>query len=83
MAEKEWDKFYVFKKEEMDAVLDKNPILGRCFHTIQNLIQLERISRNKKPNNRYIVCNQDEPYAEEVWKIILDGEKKKELNTNV
>jgi hypothetical protein len=32
----------------------------------------------KKLNQEYIVCNTDEPYAEEVLKIILEGERKKE-----
>jgi hypothetical protein len=30
-----------------------------------------------KKYNAYICCNQDEPYAKEVWKIILAGENKK------
>jgi len=29
------------------------------------------------PNNKYYVCNQDEPYAKKVIKTILDGENKK------
>jgi len=78
MVEKEYDKFYVFKKEDLDAVLDKNPLLAEHFAVIQSLVTLHRISRNKKPKNRYVVCNQDEPYAEQVWQLILDGEKKKE-----
>ena len=28
------------------------------------------------PDNKYYVCNQDEPYAQEVINIILKGEKK-------
>ena len=27
------------------------------------------------PNNEYYVCNQDEPYADEVLRVILEGEK--------
>ena len=29
-------------------------------------------------NNKYIVCNQDESYAVEVWRVILDGELSKQ-----
>ena len=29
------------------------------------------------PCHRYYVCNQDEPYADEVIRIILEGEEKK------
>jgi len=31
------------------------------------------------PDNKYYVCNQDEPYASEIFKIISKGEDKKEL----
>ena len=30
------------------------------------------------PNNKYYVCNQDEPYAKKVIDIILKGETKKQ-----
>ena len=36
-----------------------------------------RKSKGKKPYNEYIICNQDEPYAEEVWQIILKDEELK------
>lgn len=29
-------------------------------------------------DNKYVCCNQDEPYAEEVWEIILRGEREKQ-----
>lgn len=77
MVQKE-TKFVVFKKEELDIVLDKNPLLRQHFETILDLVMLYRITHNKKPVNKYISCNQDEPYADQVWQIILDGEKKKE-----
>jgi len=40
---------------------------------------LERLKYNfpEIKNKKYIVCNQDEPYAERVWQIILEGEKQK------
>lgn len=28
----------------------------------------------KNPYPSYILCNQDEPYADKVWQVILDGE---------
>jgi diadenosine tetraphosphate (Ap4A) HIT family hydrolase len=31
----------------------------------------------RKPCNNYIIVNQDEPYAEEVWMTILRGEEAK------
>lgn len=33
--------------------------------------------------NKYICCNRDEPYAEAVWDIILEGERKKIRNSEV
>ena len=74
------EKFYIFKKEDVDSVLQKNPLLEEYFQTMCSLIKLHRIAHNKKPENSYVACNQDEPYAEDVWKIILDGEKQKEVN---
>jgi len=73
------EKFYIFKKEDVDSVLQKNPLLEEYFQTMCSLIKLHRIAHNKKPENSYVACNQDEPYAEDVWKIILDGEKQKEV----
>ena len=40
-----------------------------------------RQSTGRKPYNKYIICNQDEPYAEEVWKVILAGEDAKRDGT--
>ncbi|GHV91193.1 hypothetical protein AGMMS50268_16960 [Spirochaetia bacterium] len=31
----------------------------------------------KKMNQKYVVCNLDEPYADEVVRIILEGEREK------
>jgi len=77
MAEKEFDKYIVIKKEELDYILDVNPVLKKTFDATVALIEAMRVGRNKKPRNNYIVCNQDEPYAAAVWKIVLDGEDKK------
>lgn len=41
-------------------------------------VRSQYLGMMKKPlNQKYIVCNQDEPYAEEVARIILEGENKK------
>ena len=36
-----------------------------------------RTSLNTFKVNKYIICNQDEPYADKVWEIILEGEDAK------
>lgn len=42
-----------------------------------------RKSYGKPAFNNYVVVNQDEPYAELVWQIILLGEKAKQNKTEV
>ena len=71
------EKFYIFKKEDVDYVLQQNPLLEEYFQTMCSLVRFHRIAHNKKPENSYVACNQDEPYAEKVWNIILEGEKQK------
>jgi rubrerythrin len=34
--------------------------------------------KNMKPNNRYIIVNIDEPYAEEIYEILKKGQLEKE-----
>ena len=43
-------------------------------------ISMMRIKDGKSPHAEYFVCNQDEPYADEVLRVILDGEDKKNEN---
>lgn len=55
----------IFATEKEIKCMKKVP-----FNDVQKECQLQ----NK---NKYIVCNQDEPYAELVWQIILLGEDAK------
>lgn len=52
------------------------------FDTLSDMI--DRIDEYRKLDkrpplsaNKYIICNQDEPYAERVWQTILQGERDK------
>ena len=47
------------------------------LHAVQQHLMKFRISKGKKPSNQYIIVNQDEPYAEDVWEAILQGEEAK------
>ena len=50
-------------------------------NTLQEIcvwVEIARRERGADPYPKYYVCNQDEPYAQEVLRIILDGEKEKE-----
>jgi len=89
---KKEDKFIVIKKENLDNLISEAeswglvPIDGRGDSRIskesndQVLADLEafkRIMAAIGTDNNYVVCNQDEPYAEDIWQLILAGERKK------
>lgn len=60
------EKFIVINKKHLRGIPD---IIHAKF-----LLSLEEI-KPYIPENRYYVCNQDEPYANKVIDIILQGEK--------
>ena len=62
MAEKKEDKFIVINKKHLQRLsTHSRDLLHEILSEIEN-------------QNKYIVCNQDEPYADMVWKIIIMGE---------
>jgi len=65
---KEEDKFIVIKTKDIEYIKKYHPSKYTLFKSILKYID------NK---NGYIVCNQDEPYADELWELILDGERRK------
>ena len=71
MASKQMDKFIVFKKEDTIKYFSWSESVQLA--TLIKKLQ-QRRQKDGKSNNKYIVCNQDEPYAETVWQIILKGE---------
>lgn len=72
------EKFIVFNKSDLiRAKISKDLI--RALNDIDNQIQLSRIRRKANQFPKYYVCNQDEPYAQEVIDTILNGEKVKGL----
>lgn len=70
---KEEDKFIVWKNEDLRAVILKAPWLRRYFNSLVDAISDLRKSQGKG-ENKYLVCNRDEPYADEIWRVILEGE---------
>lgn len=56
-----------FTTAEEQAVIEQEP-----FWTVVNEL-------NKANKNSYIIINQDEPYAELVWQIVLMGEDAKKV----
>lgn len=70
MKAKYENKFIVVNTKYLDYGKIPRHILGTFFFLLK---QLDRYV----PDNKYIVCNQDEIYADEVLKVILDGESRK------
>jgi transcription elongation factor Elf1 len=81
---------FIQKMQKYSFLIPNKDIHRLCQSDIEvldylvNKIDELRKSDGKPPlsKNKYIICNQDEPYAEEVWQIILEGERKKLLNQN-
>ncbi|MBE9595118.1 MAG: hypothetical protein IMF19_16760 [Proteobacteria bacterium] len=68
MAEFE-EKFYVVNYKYLNSLT--HPYYKGLIYLIMDI--LNRVL----PKNKYYVCNQDEPYADEVLQVILAGEDKK------
>jgi len=80
MVEKEFNKFLVFSKKDIQAYLTKKEI--GVLNSIHGLLGKRRHAEGR-PINHYIVCNQDEPYADKVWQTILEGEAHEEDQNKV
>ena len=70
----EENKFIVINVKDFEALsrTNRNTLVG-----VLDKLYRDRESVGKDPMPRYYVCNQDEPYAGEVLKAILDGEGNK------
>lgn len=78
MIKREWDTHLVLKWEDIGKYLpqEKQEVLeGLCDQIMRG-----RILDYKSPRNEYLVCNQDEPYANSVLYMILQGEEDKQLD---
>ena len=64
--------YIVMKREDVKKYLSKEE-----FSSLMGMLTKicdKRYADNKKPDNRYYVCNTDEPYADSVYQVILGGE---------
>lgn len=75
MADRIYNRFIVIKNSDIDKYLtgDEKESLSIALVAIAN----GRARDGKAPENTYLVCNTDEPYADKVLDIILDGEDRK------
>lgn len=80
-VKKEENKFLVIKRGSLDDYFSQ--FQSGLFPTAKessviNRIPFMKVINDLKNDHKYIVCNQDEPYAEQVWQVILEGERKKQ-----
>lgn len=68
--------YIVIKQEDAKKYLSQDEI--SALINIIGKISNGRFEDNKHPSNTYYVCNTDEPYADAVHKVIIDGEAIKE-----
>lgn len=68
------EQFIVINRKRFDEMRNANgeqdeSVMKFYEHLIEFIETYEK-KTGKKLNQQYIVCNQDEPYAEKVWEII-------------
>ena len=69
----------VIKREDIFKYLTDNQI--KYLDDVLNTIADGRKKDGKKTDNSYYICNTDEPYADKVLRVILEGEHiKDEIN---
>lgn len=68
------EKYFVAKNEDIDNLLNELKYNGydKAFRAILDFFN----NLEKRNNNDYLVVNQDEPYAEDIYNIIKDYNKK-------
>ncbi len=76
---------FIQKETKCAYLIPKKDVRHLCPTDIEVLkyiihkIDYYRQQKNQPPLslNKYIVCNRDEPYADDVWDVILNGERQK------
>ena len=72
----------MIKYEEKFFVINKKHLINVPKEFRENFTTALSEIRPYLPDNKYYVCNQDEPYAEDVLKLILFDEMQKQLAKN-
>jgi len=67
---RDYNKYLVLKQEDVEKLPAD---LKEALKAVQGWIRANRLAEDRK-NNAYIVVNEDEPYAEVVWRLIELGE---------
>jgi hypothetical protein len=72
------DKFIVINKKRFEELAKRSPDAVDRFKAALRNFESDYLFYTGFPmSQKYIVCNQDEPYAEEVARIILESDKSK------
>jgi len=85
MKSKKENKYVVIKRDDLDNFFSnftKGLFTTDEEEKYMDSLTWKEVFGSVKNDNNYIVCNQDEPYAELVWKIILMGEDAKQVSQN-
>ena len=80
MESKKEEKYIVINKKRLEHYLEQFTKGTFTTEDEQNNIDcltFNEVLRGVDTDSKYIVCNQDEPYAEDVWQTILKGEDAK------
>jgi hypothetical protein len=80
MAQKE-EKYIVIKRKDLDKLrqtIMERFVAGVRDGEMRNMSGFDAILITLENRNRYVVVNQDEPYAEAVWHLVLAFETLKE-----
>lgn len=75
MAEIKKSSHTVIKHEDLNKYLTGFEV--GCLHHCLIQIYNGRIKDGKQGDNEYYICNKDEPYAQKVLDVILQGEDQK------
>lgn len=70
-------KFVVLKMDDLLDIGAKDESFGAVMRFILDTYEEHRSVNGKNPSPQYLVCNEDEPYAESVLDVILRGEEVK------
>ena len=73
-------KYEVMKLDDIDKYLLNNQ--KEALKDIIQTIQIGRKMNGKVFCNRYVVVNEDQPYAEQVWRLIQEQWEKNNANTD-
>lgn len=64
----------IIPAKDVEGFFYEHPQHRSTLQKIEMDYEQFRKEKGKKPRNEYVIVNQDEPYIEDIWKTILEGE---------